>query len=365
MDSRIMKASTKLSLILALFFLLMPQTVLACTSFCLDSNGFLVFGTNLDNRIHEGLVYVNKRNVAKRGWEQSTTGEYATWISQYGSVTFNFAGYQFVWAGMNEEGLVVSTMSLSTTENPLPDERPPLESGVWLQYQLDTAATIEEVIESDKVVRIANTVDHYLICDRRRNCAVIEFIGGEMVVHRGDALPVRALTNNTYEESIRYWGRSSIWKFFERVWSPPERSLRRFDISASRAQSFEENDTNEAVPYAFETLRRVCGEKVYGTPTQWSIVFDTQNLTTYFCTKMNPEVRSISLGELDFSCQSPVKMLDIHAELSGDVTDELVNYSHEVTLNHFLRFFRKWGLDIPLQRTQDLVRFLEGFECME
>jgi len=42
--------------------------------------------------------------VLKTGWESGTTGKYLRWISKYGSVTLNMAGYQLVWGGMNEEG---------------------------------------------------------------------------------------------------------------------------------------------------------------------------------------------------------------------------------------------------------------------
>ena len=41
-----------------------------CTSFCLDNNGYAVFGTNYDHgkNIYEGLIFVNKRNISKSYW---------------------------------------------------------------------------------------------------------------------------------------------------------------------------------------------------------------------------------------------------------------------------------------------------------
>jgi hypothetical protein len=84
-----------------------------------------VFGANQDNSLEMGLVFVNKRNVLKTTWDPGTSGEYARWISRYGSVTINFVGYQMAWAGMNEAGLMLSTMSLVETQEPAPDERPP------------------------------------------------------------------------------------------------------------------------------------------------------------------------------------------------------------------------------------------------
>ncbi len=199
-----MKTPIKFLLIVAVFLLSSP-TVVACTSFVLDNNDFAIFGANFDNRIHEGLLFINRRNVTKTILDPSTTGEYAEWTSKYGSVSFNIVGYQFAYTGMNEAALVISSMALDITENPAPDERPPLETAIWVQYQLDNARTIEDVIASDLVVRIANTTDHYLVSDRTGNSAVIEFIEGKMVVHTDEAVPVKALTNNTHEESIDSW----------------------------------------------------------------------------------------------------------------------------------------------------------------
>ena len=78
----------------------------ACTSFCLDNGDHCVFGTNLDNTLEMGLLFASKRNVAKTVWNPNTSGEYARWVSRYGSVTVNFVGYQMAWAGMNEAGLM-------------------------------------------------------------------------------------------------------------------------------------------------------------------------------------------------------------------------------------------------------------------
>jgi len=310
-------------------------------------------------------VFINKRNVAKTILDPSTTGEYAQWTSKYGSVSFNIGGYQLAYAGMNEAGLVISTMFLDITENPPPDERPPLEPGLWVQYQLDNASTIQEVIESDSVVRIANNTDHYLVSDKTGSSAVIEFIEGQMVVHTDERMLVKALTNNTYEESVNSWQKSRWWMFWrlleKRFWRS---SLIRFEIAADRVKSFNENGKDKAVEYAFDTLEMARDEGEAGT--QWSMVFDTENLKIYFYTRTNPEIRSITLSMLDFSCTTPVKMLDIHQNLSGDISNDFMPYSSEMNLNHFLRFFEKYGLvDISPEEVKEFTEHLESFECSE
>jgi penicillin V acylase-like amidase (Ntn superfamily) len=184
-----------------------------CTSFCLDNGDYCVFGTNMDHdEVKVSQVYVNKRNVLKTGWETGTTGKYARWISKYGSVTINTAGYQLVWGGMNEAGLMISTMSLNQTLEPQPDERPPLTSGLWVQYLLDNYSTVAEVIASEAKVRIKDARDHYLICDRDGVCAVIEFLDGKMTAYTGSSLPVKALTNSTYRDSLDALIDKDYWK---------------------------------------------------------------------------------------------------------------------------------------------------------
>jgi hypothetical protein len=130
----------------------------ACTSFCLDNGGKAVFGSNYDSQNEEGLLFLNKRGVTKTGWEAGTTGKYARWTAEYGSVTFSVVGVQMAWACMNEAGLSISTMA-GPANNPAPDERPPLDSPLWIQYQLDTSATIEDVMANDSRIRINDTVE--------------------------------------------------------------------------------------------------------------------------------------------------------------------------------------------------------------
>ena len=334
----------------------------SCTSFCLDNAGHPVFGTNYDNRIPEGLVFVNKRNVAKTSWEASTTGEYAQWVSRYGSVTFSLVGYQLTWAGMNEAGLAISTMALSPTESPTPDARPPLVSPFWMQYVLDTCGTVEEAIATDALVRISDVVDHYLVCESTGKCAVLEFLDGEMVCHAGKDLPVKALTNNIYAESVRWWQRPLLLKWLERLLDRPNpgSSLARFETAANRVRGFQAGGVESAVEYAFETLRAASSPL-----TQWSIVLDIHNRQVLYRTKSNAWIRQIDFSSLDFSCESPVRMLDIHEKWSGDVADDLVGYSHEANLNHMTQSLEKWGIHLSATMIENWVHHMESFACVE
>jgi len=330
-----------------------------CTSFCLDNDGYCIFGTNHDNSIHEGILYVNKRDIVKAGWERSTTGEVARWTPKYGSLTFNLVGYQLPWAGMNEAGLVISTMALEASQPPAPDDRLPLDVSLWVQYQLDTSSTVEDVLASDSLVRITTQLPpccHYLVCDRTGTCATIELLEGEMVVHSGNTLPVEALTNNTYEESIQAWHERSL----EELASVDEigLSLFRFAIAADAVTNFKLADSETAIAYAFDTLAQASTNW-----TVWSIVFDPDNLRVFFHTNLNSKLRSIDFSRLDFTCGTPVQMLDVHADLSGDISGDLETYSHETSLDHFVNVLEKLGLGSPRDRLGSLLQQMEGFPC--
>jgi len=334
---------------------LVSRTDQGCTSFCLDQSGSLVFGTNYDTvRSGEGLVFVNKRGVAKHGREQGTTGEVAHWVSRYGSVTFNNTSYEHAWSGMNEAGLVISTMHLPATQMPAPDARPPLNTGQWLQYQLDNFSTVDQVIASNSQIRIrADNEDHHLACDRTGDCASIEFIDGKPVYHTGETMPVKALTNTGYAEAIAFLNKGHT--------RSPNISLDRFVRAAHMMRGYDPETSNSAIAYAFDILAQVGSRR----HTQWSIVYDVQDLCVYFRTKRNPQVRCLDLVVLDFSCATPVQMLDVNADLSGNVADDLQPYSHETALAQLWSFVQEEGLEDTYAESEAYIAHLEGYTCME
>jgi len=272
-------------------------------------------------------------------------------------VTVNLVSYQMVWAGMNEAGLMISTMSLPETEGPLPDERPPFEGPLWMQYQLDNHSTVDQVIASDAEIRlVGSAVDHYLVCDRTEACASIEFLEGQLVSHAGQSLPVKALTNSTYRESVRTWEQRQRHANLQ-----DENSLWRFVVAADRARAFEPSTADAAVVYAFDTLEAVSGEN-----TVWSLVFDPANSRVHFRTTRNPRIRSLDLAALDFSCRTPVRLLDVHADLSGDVSDSFVAYSHRASFTHSMVFFSQYeGYTMSPLLVDTLLWGLESFSCQD
>ena len=326
-----------------------------CSSLVLHNDGQVIFGCNYDRISNDpGLVFIHKRGLVKTGFSPSTTGTIAQWTARYASIAFSLAGYQQAWGGMNERGLTFSTMSLSETENPPPDQRPPLE-WLWPQYVLDTCETVDDVIATDALVR-TSTVDHYLVADRNGGVAVIEFLDGRMVVHTGAGLCAPVLTNSVYANACE------TWEFLRSTgnYSQVSDSTQRFCLAADRVAAFSGTTTEAAVNYAFATLRAIYRDASY---TRWSIVYDTANLRVYFKTQTNPAVRWVDLMAFDLRCGRPTMMLEVNADLEGDVSGEFTEYDSDVNRALMEGYLQRWGIPYDAQQLQGVVLHVEAFAC--
>jgi len=290
----------------------------ACTTFCYADGGTRVFGRNYDWSLGDGMLLVNKRGMQKVALVDGTP---ASWTSKYGSITFNQYGREFPTGGMNEPGLVVELMWLDEASYPGTDARGAMPTLQWIQYQLDNSATVDDVIKSDRIIRISaggSAKIHFLVADARGGVATIEFLGGLLIAHHGDHLPYPVLTNNTYDESVEYMNTAG-----KRSGKSEPGSLDRF----ARAANYQAGapDAATAVRNAFSLLDDVAQADF----TQWSIVYDLGDRRAYFKTRKAGDVRWIDMDDLAFECNTPVKMLDINAALSGDVSKKMKAYDQK------------------------------------
>lgn len=333
-----------------------PTRSQACTSLVLD-NVPSVFATNYDNMSDLCLLFINKRGQRKTGLSASTNGEVLRWTARYASITFNVGGYQLPWAGMNERGLMLSTMRLRGTVPPEPDERPPLDYGpLWMQYVLDTCATVDEVVAATRNVRIVVAEDHYLVTDRHGGGAVIEFLDGETVVHSGHDLPVMALTNGLYVESMNVWNQHQ--QAGNDDYSGLDSEFRRFCLGADQVTDFHPTDSETAVDYAFAALQGVSDSS-----TQMSIVFDASSYRAYFKTRDNRETRYVDLFDFNLGCYAPVQMLDIHTASSGNITGLFFDLSIPLCIDHMQQYFVSLNQTVPPDLVDNYHDVVETFTC--
>lgn len=295
-----------------------------CSTFFINYNDQLIFGRNYDWVAGTGMVHTNQRGLVKTSFAVNDGGT-ISWTSKYGSVTFNQYGKEFPTGGMNEKGLVVELMWLSETKYASPDNRAAIAGLQWIQYQLDNCATIDELIATDKQLRINATSAplHYLVADANGNAATIEFLDGKMVVHKAGQLAFPVLTNSVYSESVKL-AKDAI----KQNDIPGDGSSEsRFVRACSMVNDYTSGKTSKpVVDHAFDVLSSV----KQSTHTKWSIVYDIKNKKVYFKTLDAPQVKSLSFSGFEFSCAQQSLAFDMNTSLKGDVSKLFKLFNAEV-----------------------------------
>jgi penicillin V acylase-like amidase (Ntn superfamily) len=131
------------------------------------------------------------------------------WTSRFASLVTTIYGVGSA-DGMNERGFAAHMLYLQSTDLGERDpSRPGLQVGLWVQYLLDGAETVAEgldLLDTFQPVMFsahghAATV-HLAMEDAAGDSAIVEFLGGERVVHHGPQFTV--LTNEPpYDEQLR------------------------------------------------------------------------------------------------------------------------------------------------------------------
>jgi penicillin V acylase-like amidase (Ntn superfamily) len=331
----------------------------ACTTFFINNNGQMVFGRNYDWVTGTGMINTNLRGLFKTSVK---LGESSTisWVSQYGSLTFNQYGKEFPTGGMNDKGLVVELMWLDGTVYPAADERAAVGVLQWIQYQLDNSATIDDVIASDKKIRISEkgTPLHYLVADAHGNAATIEFISGGMKIHKDAQLPLAVLTNGTYESSIGIakTEKANSEKSFQ------DNSLDRFVKACRMVEQVQASkEIKELIPYSFSILDKVS----QGNFTKWSIVYDISNLKVYFKTSAEENVRSFSFGAFNFSCNSNAVSYSLDNHGKGNISGEFISYPKELSRKLLQRAADESSqyVKITAKEIDELINYPSSVSC--
>ncbi|HEX4288469.1 MAG TPA: linear amide C-N hydrolase, partial [Trebonia sp.] len=96
--------------------------------------------------------------------------------------------------GLNEKGLAAHALYLKSTELPARDPaKPALQIALWAQYLLDNAATVDEAIALMDDIQLVmveahghQATIHLAVEDAGGDSAIMENIGGELIVHPVD-----------------------------------------------------------------------------------------------------------------------------------------------------------------------------------
>ncbi|HTN98072.1 MAG TPA: hypothetical protein VL101_13960, partial [Nordella sp.] len=189
-------------------------------------------------------------------------------------------------------------------------DRPTIGVVEWMQYVLDTSASVDEALSHIARLRIESRIPlHYKLMDAGGNAAVVEFIGGEAHISSGAGLPYAALANDSYARSLDFLSEVKSGT----IPATGSGSLARF-TRAALAQRSPRDPLGDPVAMAFAALADVA----QSGRTQWSIVYDVKKRTVHWRTRANAALRSVTLAGFDPSCATPPLFVDID-EGEGDV----------------------------------------------
>ena len=230
-----------------------------CTVFAaLNENGSLVLGRNLDWHNHAALLlYTDPPD----GYASASLIDvfylgYDAWRDTWQSRQELLEAPYWPFDGMNEMGLAVGMMAVPYTGLSQDPEKVTIGSLQAIRLMLDYAGDVDEAIallQNYNLVFRGGPAVHYLIADAAGNSAVIEFVGGEMVVLRPDE-PWQVSTNFVISREQPEGADTSCWRYNR---SYETLAQTKGSISPAEAMNLLENVSQDStmwsVVYGMET----------------------------------------------------------------------------------------------------------------
>lgn len=264
------------------------------------------------------------------------------WTSRYGSAVVSFYGVATL-DGINERGLVANTLYLVESDygKPVPG-RPVMSIGCWTQYVLDTFATVAEAVaalEKEPFTIVAPilpngapAVGHMAISDPSGDSAILEYVGGKLVIHHGRQYQV--MTNSpTFDQQLAlaaYWHEVGGLTMLPGTNRAADRFARATFYVTSLPQT---SDPKRAIAQIFSVIRNASVPLGFAVPdkpniasTIWRTAYDQKNRTLYFDSAISPTVFWLDIDGLALEPGAPVKRLPLRdgQTYSGDATASLV-----------------------------------------
>lgn len=311
----------------------------ACSRILFNTPQDHVVGRTMDLYMPDhAKIMVYPRGIAREG---GVTDDHSLrWTSKYGSVIVESLGVATA-DGMNEKGFVANLLYLHDSQYESRDSRPGIANYRAVQYLLDVSSTVAEALaELDKIQIVPVSVVgrewplHISISDATGDSAVIEFVKGVKVVHRGQESAV--MTN----EPPLDWQLSNLkkYKYFGGAdplpgdIDPVSRFVR---ASAFLKTSPAPKDTREALAEVYgiaKTISVPMGAKntTVGAPaedtwpTLWTTLADASNRSYFFQASGSPNMFWIDFSKIKFAKGAPIRSVSGEdSSLTGEVSRQL------------------------------------------
>lgn len=255
------------------------------------------------------------------------------WTSRYANLVTTVYGIGTV-DGFNEAGLGIHALFLNSTDvGPRDPSRPGLHMGLFGQYLLDQAGSVAEavaLIDTFQPVMVEahgrQATLHFALEDVGGDSAIIEFAGGQPVVHHGREYTI--MTNDpTYGEQLDLLAKQDFSHPSSETPLPGNVNPRdRFQRAAYySALLMPPADRRQAVASVMAIMRNV--SVPFGAPykdfgvynTEYRTVVDLTEKLYFFELSTSPNVIWIDFDALKLDDQ-PLEINPYDTTLVGDVT---------------------------------------------
>lgn len=312
-----------------------------CTRIFWNNNGVATsVGRTMDwAESTEPKIYIFPRGISRDGGRVGSVEVVeenpAKWTSTYGSVIISAYGVASV-DGMNEAGFGMHLLFLTATDfGPRDPEKAGVHAGLWGQYLLDNAATVEEALTLMKDIQPVMVEHagfkaslHLAVEDATGDSAIIEYAYGKPTIYHGPEH--RVMTNDPlYSQQLLELKK---WDFADATRETPlpgnVNPIDRF----VRANYFLETlrrpqDERSAIATVFSIARNAsvpfnAPYKSVGTiyDTEYRTVANLDARRYFFELATSPNVIWVNLAESDLSPDASVMVLDPdNISLSGNV----------------------------------------------
>jgi hypothetical protein len=285
---------------LTLLFTLHAYLLIGSSAFFIDHDT-KILAKNHDWKVGHGYIFKNIRGQLKfaYGWSGNNP---ASWTSKYGSITFNQFGKEFPSGGINEKGLVVEKLFLPNSVYPKFKDSPSISDLEWIQYQLDNFATVREVISHLENLNIYPLESlQYMLADSTGDAVIIDFLNGKIGIHFRKQNHI-VLTTESLKDSENYYLMNGDIQ--------GKKLVSNFDRYVHlNSNLLKTNGNDEFNP--FELLSNIATD-IEPYKTQWSVVYNIDDLMLHFSSGRNPEKKRLNLEEMDFSDSTRVEIAEIH-----------------------------------------------------
>jgi penicillin V acylase-like amidase (Ntn superfamily) len=179
-------------------------------------------------------------------------------------------------------------------------------------------------------------------------------------------MPAEVLTNSTYDHSLNYL-RETESNGGKMAPNDFNESMDRFVRLTQTLKDYKSNPKKPITESAFDALGSVSVESE-NHATQWSIVYDAQQLTVVFKTYKNKKQRTLRLGDFDYSCDSPPQILNIEEKLHGKISGHFIEYTTDLNrdlIKSVFAHYKSVGFmkDMPNFVAEIMATYPESLKC--